>query len=82
MFHASTSATTELWLPTGQAARQLAVSNDTLKRYASRDEFLIEGKHWQRGAHPNSPWTWNVHACRKAMSWRNRHGKRPPNSEA
>ena len=77
MTHVSTVTTAELWLPTGQAARHLGVSNDTLKRYASRDEFLIEGKHWRRGAHPNSPWTWNVHGCRQAMSCRSRHGHRP-----
>ena len=31
---------------------------DTLKRYAFRDEFLIEGVHWRRGPHPTSPITW------------------------
>ena len=73
--HASHSQPTkqiELWLPTGLAARALGCSVDTLKRYAKRDEFLVDGKHWRRGPHPNSPWVWNVPACQEAIRWQGR----------
>ena len=69
---------TALWLPTGLAARALGCSIDTLKRYAKRDEFLVDGKHWRRGAHPNSPWVWNVPACQEAINWQGRLGRRMP----
>jgi hypothetical protein len=58
------------WLPTGRAASVLGVSIDTLKRYADRDEFLIEGKHWRYGAFSNSPRLWNVEQCLGAISKR------------
>lgn len=63
------------WLPTGQATRVLGVSADTLKRYAMRDEFLIDGKHWRRGPHRNSPMVWNIPACQEAIRWRGRGKK-------
>ena len=65
-------------MPTGPAARVLNCSIDTLKRYATRDEFLIEGKHWRRGAYPNSPWVWNIPACQAAIHWQGRLGQRMP----
>ena len=67
-----------LWLSTGRAARALGCSIDTLKRYAKRDEFLIEGQHFRRGPHPNSPMVWNIHACEEAIRWRGRNGKKKP----
>ena len=73
---------TALWLPTGQAARTLGCSIDTLKRYATRDEFLIEGKHWRRGAYPNSPRVWNIPACRESIRWQGRLGQRAPKNPA
>ena len=72
------SVQSNLWLPTGLAARSLGCSVDTLKRYAKRDEFLVDGKHWRRGAHPNSPWVWNVPACQEAIRWQGRLGERMP----
>jgi len=57
----------QLWLPTGQAARHLGVSTETLKRYAKRDEFLIEGTHYRCGPHANSPYVWNVPACHQEL---------------
>ena len=63
-----------MWLRTGRAARALGISEDTLKRYAFRDEFLIEGVHWRRGPHPTSPITWNMSACEEALRWRGRLG--------
>ncbi len=64
------------WLPTGQAARLLGCSSDTLKRYADRDEFLIDGQHWRRGPHLNSPRVWNIRACQQALHWQGRMGRR------
>ena len=58
----------ELWLPTGQACRVLNYSATTLKRYASRDGFLLEGQHWRRGPHRQSPMVWNVTACHDAIT--------------
>ena len=60
------------WLPTGQATRVLGVSPFTLKRYADRDCFLVEGKHWRSGPHQNSPRLWNVAECIDALSYRGR----------
>lgn len=67
--------THQLWLPTGLAANTLGVSGITLKRYADRDGFLIEDKHWRRGPHPNSPRVWEINACRAAITRRGRHGR-------
>ena len=64
------------WLPTGQATRLLGISPFTLKRYADRDAFLIEGKHWRSGPHHNSPRLWNVPACIEALTYRGRLRRR------
>lgn len=64
----------DMWLPTGKAARALGISADTLKRYALRDEILIEGTHWRRGPHRNSPITWNISACEEVLQWKGRMG--------
>ncbi len=60
------------WLPTGAATKALGVSADTLKRYADRDAFLVEGKHWRPGPHRNSPRIWNIPACIDALAYRGR----------
>ena len=66
----------EQWLPSGRAASALGVSIDTLKRYADRDGFLIEGKHWRHGAFSNSPRVWEVGLCVEEITKRRsfRHG--------
>lgn len=51
------------WLSTMQAARQLGVHPDTLKRYAKRDMLLHEGTHFRRGPHNNSSLQWNLRLC-------------------
>lgn len=61
------------WLPSGRAASALGVSIDTLKRYADRDAFLIEGKHWRHGAFSNSPRLWNVVLCLEGINKRRNH---------
>ncbi|MCP9902380.1 hypothetical protein KBZ12_17510 [Cyanobium sp. Cruz CV13-4-11] len=60
------------WLPTGPAAKELAVSPTTLKRYADRDGFLTLGVHWRYGAHKNSPRIWNLRLCQQALDYRSR----------
>lgn len=62
------NSTTTRWLPTGAAALSLGISSDTLKRYADRDETLIEGKHFRHGLHTNSPRLWNVEACLERLT--------------
>ena len=64
--------TDDRWLPTGQATIALGVSPFSLRRYADRDCFLIEGKHWRYGPHSNSPRIWNVPACAEALAYRGR----------
>lgn len=54
----------------------LGISIDTLKRYADRDQFLIENIHWHFGAHKNSPRVWDVNACLNAI--RKRRSTRQP----
>ncbi|MEI6359508.1 MAG: hypothetical protein WCO50_04175 [Synechococcus sp. ELA619] len=74
--HQSSITPAPRWLSTGRAAAALGRSADTLKRYAKRDEFLIEGQHWRRGPHRNSPMVWNVEACKEAILRRRQVGKR------
>lgn len=62
--------TASRWLPTGAAALALGVSTDSLKRYATRHEILIEGKHYRRGVFANSPIVWDVAACLDALTHR------------
>lgn len=64
------------WLPTGQAARELGISPDSLKRYADRDEVLVLGEHWRHGVHSNSPRVWNLPLCRQALNHRGRLQRR------
>lgn len=60
------------WVPTGLAARLLGCSEASLKRYADRHYFLIEGTHFRHGPFSNSPRIWNVPACREALLYRGR----------
>jgi len=60
------------WLRTGLAARELGVHETTLKNYADRDQFLIEGVHWIYGVHANSPRLWDLPKCRDALAYRGR----------
>jgi hypothetical protein len=51
------------WLPSGEAARRLAVSSQTLKRWADPTYgscCLEEGLHFRRGPLPNSPIKWHI----------------------
>ena len=58
------------------AAIQLGMSPSTFKRYANHDELLVEGQHWRRGPHRQSPRVWNTQPCYRAMSWQERLGLR------
>ena len=66
------------WLPTGQAARELGISPDSLKRYADRDEVLLLGEHWRHGVHRNSPRVWNLPLCLQALNRRGRLKRQQP----
>jgi hypothetical protein len=56
------------WLSTPAAALSLGLSPATLKRYADRDQILIEGNHWRSGLYRNSPRVWDVETCRKVLT--------------
>lgn len=73
-----TTSTETRWLPTGQAARELGISPDSLKRYADRDEVLVLGEHWRHGVHSNSPRVWNLPLCLQALNRRGRRQRRQP----
>lgn len=65
------TTTEELWLPTGDAARLLGVSADTLKRWASADRGLLqEGQHWRSGLFSNSPRRWRVDLVQQVIDER------------
>jgi len=65
------------WLRTGLASRELGVHETTLKRYADRDQILIEDIHWTYGVHANSPRLWDVPKCREALVYRGRLNRQP-----
>jgi hypothetical protein len=56
------------WLSTPAAALSLGLSPSTLKRYADRDQILIEGSHWRSGLYRNSPRVWDVESCRMVLT--------------
>jgi len=58
------------WRRTGLAAQELGVHEATLKRYADRDQILIESIHWIYGLYPNSPRLWDVKLCREVLAYR------------
>ncbi len=60
------------WFPTAEAAHYLGVSCCTLKRYAKRDQILLEGTHFCRGPHSNTPLLWHVQRCFNALRGGNR----------
>ena len=56
------------WVLTPDAERILGIPRDTLKRrYAAPGGFLVEGTHWRRGMHANSPYGWNIPLCIAAL---------------
>ena len=48
------------WVTTSEAARQLQVSETTLRRWRDRESGLIPGTHYKRGLYRNTPCRWNV----------------------
>ena len=48
------------WLSTPEAARQLGISQTTLRRMRDREDGLKQGLHYKRGLFQNTPVTWNV----------------------
>mgnify|MGYP007063407589 CR=1 FL=1 len=61
------------WLRTPDAAKELGVSADFLKRNRdSHDGFLEEGKHYVLGSALNASIRWEVEACRDRI---HKHGR-------
>jgi hypothetical protein len=63
----------ELWLPTGEAARQLGISADTLKRWSdprSSTHCLQSSTHFRRGKFANSPIRWRVDLIERVIDER------------
>ena len=59
------------WMRTGDAAYQLGVSTDTLKRRREvSGGFLENGQHYCLGPSKNSSIVWNVPAVREAFNQR------------
>ena len=59
------------WMRTGDAAYQLGVSSDTLKRRREvSGGFLQNGYHYNLGPSRNSSIVWNVSAVREAFNQR------------
>ena len=59
------------WMRTGDAADQLGVSSDTLKRRREvSGGFLENGTHYNLGPSKNSSIVWNVPAVREAFNQR------------
>ena len=48
------------WLNTPEAARNLGISETTLRRLRDRDGGLELGLHYKRGLFRNTPCRWNV----------------------
>ena len=48
------------WLTTPEAARQLGISQVTLRRMRDREEGLEPGVHYKRGLYRNTPCRWDV----------------------
>ena len=59
------------WMRTGDAAYQLGVSSDTLKRRREvSGGFLENGQHYCLGSSRNSTITWHVDRIRDAFNQR------------
>jgi hypothetical protein len=70
----------ELWLPTGEVARHLGISPDSLKRWANPAKpgaFLQEGLHWRRGPFGNSARRWHLSAVQQLVEARALKAKPP-----
>ena len=62
--HASDGAALQ-WLTTPEAAYQLRISQNTLRRMRDREIGLKPGVHYKRGLFRNSPVIWNVEAIQQ-----------------
>ena len=62
--HATNGAALQ-WLTTPEAARQLGISESTLRRLRDREGGLELGLHYKRGLFKNTPCRWNVSEIEK-----------------
>ena len=69
------------WMRTGDAADQLGVSSDTLKRRREvSGGFLENGTHYTLGPSKNSTITWHVDRIRDAFNQRGLQARKEANS--
>ena len=69
------------WQRTSDAAEQLGISTDTLKRRMEvRGGFLENGQHYSLGPSKNSSITWNVDRVRDAFNKRGLQARKEANS--
>jgi hypothetical protein len=52
---------------TTDAAAALGLSPSTLRRYIDAGIF-VEGQHFHRGVYKQTPWRWDVAACRAKLA--------------
>ena len=62
--HASNGAASA-WVNTPEAARNLGISETTLRRLRDREGGLEHGLHYKRGLFKNTPCKWNVSEIEK-----------------
>ena len=69
------------WMRTGDAADQLGVSSDTLKRRREVNGGFLENKvHYVLGPSQNSTITWHVDRIRDAFNQRGLQARKEANS--
>ena len=56
------------WLSTPEAARQLGISQTTLRRMRDREGGLKQGLHYKRGLFQNTPCRWNTSEIEKFIA--------------
>ena len=64
--HASNGAASA-WVNTPEAARNLGISETTLRRLRDREGGLELGLHYKRGLFRNTPCKWNVSEIEKFL---------------
>ena len=69
------------WVSTDEAARELQMHPNTLRRLRDSDQGLLPDVHYRRGIYQNSPVKWNVAAVRELIV-RNAFAAGSDNSEA
>ena len=56
------------WVSTDEAARELQMHPNTLRRLRDSDQGLLPDVHYRRGVYQNSPVKWDIAAIREFLS--------------